>query len=67
MKDKITFKIKYDENMDMKELVDAINNTNESMMTGFAAMIQKQTDITLQYMNTRFDEIAEILKRLEKK
>jgi hypothetical protein len=51
--------IEYKEGMEMKELVDAINQSNEAMMTGFNAMIQQQTDLLLgeiKKVQTQTDE-----------
>jgi uncharacterized protein YllA (UPF0747 family) len=55
--DEITYKVPYKKEMTMKELVDAINNRNESMMMGFNAMLQNQTDLLLKKMDERFDEV----------
>lgn len=53
-------KIEYTEGMEMKELVDAINQSNDAMMTGFNAMIQQQTDLLL-------GEIKKVQKQTDEK
>jgi len=65
------FKISNKEGMSMKELIDAINNGNDAIITAFKAMLQNQTEIILKKMDTDLGEIKgdikEILKRLEDK
>lgn len=58
--------IEYKEGMEMKELVDAINQNNEAMMTGFNAIIQHQTDLMLGEMNKCFGEVNDKFDKLFK-
>lgn len=58
--------IEYKEGMEMKELVDAINQSNDSMMTGFSAIIQKQTDFLLGEMDRRFKAVDDKFDKLFK-
>lgn len=63
--EEITFKIKHKESMEMKELVDAINNSNDAIMTGFNAIIQKNTELILDNLESELQKTNKGLDKLE--
>ena len=63
-----TLKINYHKEMTMEELVNAINNSNNILMTGFGAMIRNQSDLLLgeiKQLNTKVSSLESDMQKIK--